>query len=87
MENNPNLPNHVSMQEVLRMAASPAGQQLIAMLRKQSGSDFQAAMSSAASGDYTQAKQAIEKTDGGPTGTETAEAAGEVATWTKWKPN
>ena len=61
MENNPNLPNHVSMQEVLRMAASPAGQQLIAMLRKQSGSDFQAAMSSAASGDYTQAKQAIEK--------------------------
>lgn len=61
MENNPNLPNHISMQEVLRMAASPAGQQLIAMLRKQSGSDFQAAMSSAASGDYTQAKQAIEK--------------------------
>lgn len=61
MENNPNLPNHVSMQEVLRMAASPAGQQLIAMLRKQSDSDFQAAMSSAASGDYTQAKQAIEK--------------------------
>lgn len=61
MENNPNLPNHVSMQEVLRMAASPAGQQLIAMLRKQSDSEFQAAMSSAASGDYTQAKQAIEK--------------------------
>lgn len=61
MENNPNLPNHISMQEVLRMAASPAGQQLIAMLRKQSDSDFQAAMSSAASGDYTQAKQAIEK--------------------------
>ena len=61
MENNPTLPNHISMQEVLRMAASPAGQQLIAMLRKQSDSDFQAAMSSAASGDYTQAKQAIEK--------------------------
>ena len=61
MENNPNLPNHISMQEVLRMAASPAGQQLIAMLRKQSDSEFQAAMSSAASGDYTQAKQAIEK--------------------------
>ena len=61
MENNPNLPNHISMQEVLRMAASPAGQQLIAMLRKQSDSEFQAAMSSAAAGDYTQAKQAIEK--------------------------
>ena len=61
MDNNPNLPGNLSMQEVLRMAASPAGQQLIAMLRKQSGSDFQAAMSSASSGDYTQAKQAIEK--------------------------
>ena len=61
MENNPNLPNHISMQEVLRMAASPAGQQLIAMLRKQSDSEFQAAMTSAAAGDYTQAKQAIEK--------------------------
>ena len=61
MENNPNLPNHISMQEVLQMAASPAGQQLIAMLRKQSDSEFQAAMSSAAAGDYTQAKQAIEK--------------------------
>ena len=61
MENNPNLPNHISMQEVLQMAASPAGQQLIAMLRKQSDSEFQAAMTSAAAGDYTQAKQAIEK--------------------------
>ena len=61
MENNPNLPNQISLQEVLRMAASPAGQQLIAMLRKQSDSEFQAAMSSAAAGDYTQAKQAIEK--------------------------
>ena len=61
MENNPNLPNHISMQEVLRMAASPAGQQLIAMLRKQSDSEFQAAMAGAAAGDYTQAKQAIEK--------------------------
>ena len=61
MENNPNLPNHISMQEVLQMAASPAGQQLIAMLRKQSDSEFQAAMTSAAAGDYTQAKQSIEK--------------------------
>lgn len=61
MEKNPNLPNHISMQEVLRMAATPAGQQLIAMLRQQGGSDFQTAMSSAASGDYTQAKRAVEK--------------------------
>lgn len=61
MENKPNLPGNLSMQEVLRMAATPAGQQLITMLRQQGGSDFQAAMSSAASGDYTQAKRSIEK--------------------------
>ena len=61
MENNANLPNHLPMQEVLRMAAIPAGQQLIALLRQKSGDTFQSAMSSAAAGDYTQAKQAIEK--------------------------
>lgn len=61
MENSPNLPGNLSMQEVLRMASTPAGQQLIAMLRRQSGSDFQAAMSGAASGDYTQMKRAVEK--------------------------
>ena len=61
MENKPNLPGNLSMQEVLRMAATPAGQQLITRLRQQGGSDFQAAMSSAASGDYTQAKRSVEK--------------------------
>ena len=61
MENSPNLPGNLSMQEVLRMAATPAGQQLIAMFRSQDGNAFQAAMSSAAAGDYTQAKHAIEK--------------------------
>ena len=60
MENKPNLPGNLSMQEVLRMAATPAGQQLITMLRQQGGSDFQAAMSSAASGDYTQAKRSVD---------------------------
>ena len=61
MENRPNLPENLSMQEVLRMASTPAGQQLIALLRQQGGSDFQAAISSAAAGDYTQAKHAVEK--------------------------
>lgn len=61
MENNSYLPNNLSMQEVLRLAATPAGQQLIALLQQQSGSDFQSAMSSAAAGDYTQAKRAVEK--------------------------
>lgn len=61
MENKTELPGGIPMQELLRMAASPAGQQLIAMMRQQGGSDFQKAMNNAAAGDYTQAKQAIEK--------------------------
>ncbi len=55
-----NLPNNMSMQEVLRLANSPAGQQLIALMQQQGGGEFQKAMASAASGDYRQAKQAIE---------------------------
>lgn len=60
MENNQNLPNNLPMQEVLRLAGSPAGQQLIALLRQQNGNDLQSAMSSASAGDYTQAKRMIE---------------------------
>ena len=55
-----NLPNDLPIQEVLRMAATPAGQQLIALLRTQNSREFQNAMSSAASGDYAQAKKVIE---------------------------
>ena len=61
MENNMNLPDNLSMQDVLRMAATPAGQQLIALLRQKGGNDMQAAMSGAASGNYAQAKRVVEK--------------------------
>lgn len=60
MENKQNLPNNLSMQEIMRLAASPAGQQLIAMLQQKGGSDIQKAKESAAAGDYTQAKRVIE---------------------------
>lgn len=61
MVNDANNHGDLPMSDILRLAASPAGQQLIALLQKQGGSDFQKAMSSAAAGDYSQAKQAIEK--------------------------
>ena len=57
---NSNLPNNLSMQEILRLANSPAGKQLIAMMQQQGGKEFQKAMANAAAGDYTQAKRAIE---------------------------
>ena len=55
-----NFPNNFSMQEIMRLATSPAGQQLIAMMQQQGGSEFQKAMAKAAAGDYSQAKRAIE---------------------------
>lgn len=60
MEQHSSFENQIPMQEVLRMASTPAGKQLIALMRQKGGSEFQKAMEDAASGNYTQAKQVIE---------------------------
>lgn len=60
MEQNPKMPNQPSMQEMLRMAASPAGKQLIALMQQKGGEDLQKAMKLAVTGDYTQAKKTME---------------------------
>lgn len=52
--------NNFSIADAMRLAATPAGQQLIGLLRQQGGSELQKAMDSAQSGDYTQIKQALE---------------------------
>lgn len=54
-------PDQLPMQEALRLAQTPAGQQLIAMIRQQSGSEFQQAMELASKGDYSQVKLAIDR--------------------------
>lgn len=51
--------DNFSMQEAIRLAQSEAGQQLFALLRAQNSSAIDQAMSMAAAGDYTQAKQAL----------------------------
>lgn len=51
--------NDQALQNALRLAQSPAGQQLIRMLQKNGGSDLQAAVEKAAAGDYAQAKQVL----------------------------
>ena len=45
----------------MRMAQSPAGKKLIAMLQSNNSDAMQQAMKRAAEGDYSQAKQEIEK--------------------------
>ena len=60
MDQNSKLPNGISMQDVLRLAASPAGQQLIALMQEKGEPKFHQAMQQAAAGDYAAAKQAME---------------------------
>ena len=44
------------MKELLRLAQSPAGQQLIAQLRQRGGDRLSAALAQASAGDYRQAQ-------------------------------
>ena len=49
-----------SMQEVMKLAKSPAGQQLLAMLRDSDRNQMEQAAKFAAGGDYTQAAKLLE---------------------------
>lgn len=51
--------NQDAIREAMRMAQTPAGQQLIQMLRSSNSQDIKTAMDSAAAGDYAAAKQAL----------------------------
>lgn len=48
-----------SMEEVMRLAKSPAGQQLIAMLKQQDSTKLEQAAAQAKTGDYSQAGQTL----------------------------
>ena len=47
------------MSEWIRLAQTPAGQRLIALLQKQGGPQLQQAIASAAGGDYNRAKHIL----------------------------
>ena len=49
-----------SMEEIMRLAKSPAGQQLIAMLKQNDNTKLEQAVSHAKSGDYSQATQTLQ---------------------------
>lgn len=49
-----------SMQEVMRLAESPAGRQLLAMLQRADSDRVQQAADMAAAGDYAQAAKALQ---------------------------
>ena len=49
--------DHISMRNAIKMANSEAGQQLLELLRSQNGDALNAAMTNAASGDYSKIKE------------------------------
>ena len=54
-----NNPGADSIQEAKRIAASPAGQELIRLLQQKGGQPLQQALTKAAKGDYTDAKNTL----------------------------
>ena len=48
-----------SMQEVMRLAQSDTGQQLLALLKRENGAALQQAMEQAAAGDYAQVQKTM----------------------------
>ena len=59
MDHLPDTP--MDMSQIMRLAQSPAGKKLIALLKKNDSDEMQQAMKHAADGDYSQAKNAIDK--------------------------
>ena len=51
-----NKPENFSMQDIMRLANSPAGKKLISLLRNTGGSDLEQARKAAEKGDYESAK-------------------------------
>lgn len=45
--------------QLMKLAQSPAGKKLMAMLKSQGGAQLQGAMAKAAQGDYAQAKETL----------------------------
>ncbi len=51
--------DNFSMQEALRLANSDAGQQLLALLKQEHGTQLQRAMDQASAGDYEQVQKTL----------------------------
>ena len=49
----------LSMEDIMKLAASPAGQRLLQLLQQHDSREMQQAVQKAAKGDFTSAKQAI----------------------------
>lgn len=54
-------PGDFDMRRAMELAGTPAGQQLLSLLRSQSGPELQQAMNQAAAGDYKAARASLSR--------------------------
>lgn len=66
MQKTPEMPGDFSPEQAKRLAQTPAGGELIALLRQNAGTELQAALEKASAGDYSQAKAIIARSLSSP---------------------
>lgn len=59
MQNRPDLPQGVSMEELMKLAGSPQGQALLSRLQSQHSKELESAITQAQAGDFEQVKRTV----------------------------
>lgn len=66
MQKTPETSGNISLEQAKRLAKTPVGSQLIALLRQNAGPELQSALEKAAGGDYSQVKAIIDRSLSSP---------------------
>lgn len=59
MQNRPDLPQGLPMEELMKLAATPQGQALLSQLQSQHPKELESAIAQAQAGDYEQVKRTV----------------------------
>lgn len=70
MQNLPNLPQGLPMEELMKLANSPKGQALLSQLQSQHPKELETAISQAQAGDFEQVKRTVTDFLNSPAGKE-----------------
>jgi hypothetical protein len=70
MQNYPNIPKGLPLEEMMKLASSAEGQALLSQLQQQHGKTMENAIAQAQAGDFTQVKQTMSEFLSSPAGQE-----------------
>lgn len=70
MQNHPNIPKGLPLEEMMKLASSAEGQALLSQLQQQHGKTMESAIAQAQAGDFTQVKQMMSEFLSSPAGQE-----------------